>query len=352
MANHDWVESENFQDQMNDDTSPLVIQYGKRPATLIPAIFLGFLFFIFVLLLTILCLVLFYFLWPKVPFHSPLLVSPNFIVSNELVTINWESVPDRLENDWIGVFPSSNVIDAWPIARFMANVSISATIRLFNLRNDYEIRYFHGKSNERIITKISVDADFPLQGRLAITKNPTEMRVMWSSNTSATPIVLYKKVDEVLYRPTTGISSSYGKKDMCHEPATEDYHPRDGTAFWHPGYQHDVLLTNLQPATRYYYQFGTPGKFSERSYFDTPPLVGSKQDLNMIVFGDLGSFPLGYHPYRSPPGTVKTFHSLYSDVDKNDYNLVIHNGDIACMIFISLPFRCLWMWFRLGMVWS
>ena len=48
----------------------------------------------------------------------------------------------------------------------------------------------------------------------------------------------------------SGESTTYAASDMCEAPATT-------TGFWDPGYMHDVLLQNLQPAKKYYYSFGS-----------------------------------------------------------------------------------------------
>ena len=49
---------------------------------------------------------------------------------------------------------------------------------------------------------------------------------------------------------TGNISKTYTADDMCALPA-------NGSTFVDPGFIHDVLLTNLKPATRYYYFYGS-----------------------------------------------------------------------------------------------
>ena len=46
------------------------------------------------------------------------------------------------------------------------------------------------------------------------------------------------------------ISKTYTAADMCAAPA-------NSAQFVDPGFIHDVLLTNLEPGTRYYYSYGS-----------------------------------------------------------------------------------------------
>ena len=46
------------------------------------------------------------------------------------------------------------------------------------------------------------------------------------------------------------ISKTYTADDMCAAPA-------NSAQFVDPGFIHDVLLTNLEPGTRYYYSYGS-----------------------------------------------------------------------------------------------
>ena len=46
------------------------------------------------------------------------------------------------------------------------------------------------------------------------------------------------------------ISKTYTAADMCTAPA-------NSAQFVDPGFIHDVLLTNLEPGTRYYYSYGS-----------------------------------------------------------------------------------------------
>lgn len=254
-------------------------------------------------------------------------VEPKHVKKFEKVKISWNI--QSTKNSWIGVYPATRIIDKWPIIKINITTNIGSTdISIFNLRHDYEIRLF--TSNVIIKEKITVTPNEPLQGRLSITRNPSQMRVMWSTNDSMVPFVFYKKVNEQDFKFQRGTSETYTKRDMCHDPATEDYHPKDGTAFWYPGFIHNVLLTELELDTEYIYYFGNPQYgFSEKLKFKTAPKIGSKRILNFIAFGDLGSVPLGYHPYRSPPGAVATYKSLIKDVSSNPYDLILHIGDIA-----------------------
>ena len=62
--------------------------------------------------------------------------------------------------------------------------------------------------------------------------------------------VRYGKTKEMDKTQTKYTVKTYKASDMCEAPANT-------TGFWDPGYIYDVLLTDLEPNTRYYYSCGT-----------------------------------------------------------------------------------------------
>ena len=65
-----------------------------------------------------------------------------------------------------------------------------------------------------------------------------------------TPIVHYGTDPSVMSVVKGNISKTYTADDMCAAPA-------NSAQFVDPGFIHDVLLTNLEPGTRYYYSYGS-----------------------------------------------------------------------------------------------
>ena len=65
-----------------------------------------------------------------------------------------------------------------------------------------------------------------------------------------TPIVHYGTDPSVMSVVKGNISKTYTADDMCAAPA-------NSAQFVDPGFIHDVLLTNLELGTRYYYSYGS-----------------------------------------------------------------------------------------------
>ncbi|KAE9551648.1 hypothetical protein FO519_005146 [Halicephalobus sp. NKZ332] len=81
-------------------------------------------------------------------------------------------------------------------------------------------------------------------------------------------------------------------------------------------YMHTVTLTNLLPATVYYYKVGSTSGWSQQFQFKTFP-SGNNFQFRVCVFGDLG--------YLN--GTSLPF--LIDAAEKGDFDMVVHVGDIA-----------------------
>ena len=119
-----------------------------------------------------------------------------------------------------------------------------------------------------------------------------------------------------LDRITTGISRTYKASDMCGPPANLSAH------FVHPGYMHDVLLTGLQPNTRYCYRYGSPGfTFSKKKSFMSAIEPGGEQPFKFVVYGDMAMTP--------PLGAETTAVLVLNEVKNNEVSMVFHAGDLS-----------------------
>lgn len=100
---------------------------------------------------------------------------------------------------------------------------------------------------------------------------PTSMHVMWETSSDGSSIVEYGLTNS-LGSSTTGSSIT-------------------GFIF---SKVHDVELTGLQPATKYFYKTVTDGLESSVYHFRTPPLKSSEASFNIVAMSDMqqwGSYP-------------------------------------------------------------
>jgi hypothetical protein len=93
---------------------------------------------------------------------------------------------------------------------------------------------------------------------------PTSIHIMWETSSDNSTTVEY------------GTTTSLGTSVV-------------GTAFTGSGssYVHDVELTELQPATKYYYKAVTGSLESDVYHFITPPLKSSEASFNIVAMSDM-----------------------------------------------------------------
>ena len=77
------------------------------------------------------------------------------------------------------------------------------------------------------------------------------MSIQWLTRDAGTPTVRYGLSPGALSSTKTGKTTTYGREDMC-GPAANSYGWID------PGTMNNVILTNLEPVTVYYYAYGDP----------------------------------------------------------------------------------------------
>ena len=272
--------------------------------------------------------------WPSqhqnVLSQEPILsIVSSTIENGGTVTLEWRNMPDQNQkSDWIGLFcpPSSTsdrYIDRWSISelsRVYPSSSGRVNLQLYNVRTDCEFRYFiNDKELAAASDKVTfVDgAKAPLHAHLALTGDAAEMRVQWTTGVQYTPTVEYGLCDGgKLDRVSTGISRTYKASDMCGPPANLSAH------FVHPGYMHDVLLTGLQPNTRYCYRYGSSGfTYSKEKSFISPLPPGTPQPFKFVAYGDMGT--------SKPPGGQTTAELVHKEVRENGVVLILHVGDLS-----------------------
>ena len=265
---------------------------------------------------------------------SILSVTPSSVENGGTVTLEWKNIPDSIlhiqKSDWIGLFcPSSSsssadrYIDRWSVSDLSAiypSSSDRVRVQIYNVRTDCEFRYFiNDKELVAVSNKVTFNdgAKAPLHAHLALTGDASEMRVHWTTGIQYTPTVEYGPCDSgKLDRVSTGISRTYKASDMCGPPANLSAH------FVHPGYMHDVILTGLQPNTRYCYRYGSPGyTYSKERSFISPLQPGTQKLFKFVTYGDMGT--------SKPPGAHTTAKLVHKEVEKNGVSLILHVGDLS-----------------------
>jgi hypothetical protein len=121
-------------------------------------------------------------------------VEPHLIESGQEVSVFWSGVENASKLDMIALYCPFN--DSPDHYLDFINVTVSpqylkgfgnASVSLVNMRSSCEFRYYKSKT---ILVAVSNEvffkggADIPLHGHLALTGDPTQMRVMWVSGTS------------------------------------------------------------------------------------------------------------------------------------------------------------------------
>lgn len=257
-------------------------------------------------------------------------VTPALIVNGEEVSLSWTSTASA--TDWIALFcpVHSNInkyIDYILPKDFPQN---SARLQLYNLRTDCQFRYYSNETNRvRLIARSNIirfkgGNNAPLHGHLALTGNPNEMRVQWTSGTNETSIVVYGTDPYKLVSRSIGGCTTYKAADMCGEPARSDIN------FIHPGYFHDVLLTDLKPDTLYYYQYGSTEVLSDVHSFVASPRTGDQGTFTFLTYGDMGiSTGTGL------PAAQATAELALSDIRDNGVRFIIHQGDLSYAVGYS-----------------
>ena len=264
-------------------------------------------------------------------------VVPAVVTNGGSVEVTWSGISNPRSDDWIGFFcphdaKDSSYLDHWPVAQCPTHTKGhgAVTFTLYNLRFDCEFRYYtsagEGKSELHLLAR-SPRVTFeggphaPVHGHLALTGDPSQMRVQWTSGTRHSPTVKYGFAPNALDFTARGFSSrTYNYTDMCGPPANT---PR---AFVDPGYLHDVLLTDLVSGTKYYYRFGSPSALSYIATFRAPPRPGDKASFSFLTYGDMGLTP--------PPGSQKVAGMLTKEVEEGAA-FVLHQGDLSYAVGYS-----------------
>ncbi|KAK9811159.1 hypothetical protein WJX73_007407 [Symbiochloris irregularis] len=161
----------------------------------------------------------------------------------------------------------------------------------------------------------------PLQIHLALTGDPTEMRVMWKTKKKGCRSALqYSKHLELLMAGNGILARSdaeetYGPEDMCGSPAS-------GFDFSHL-HLHSTVLTDLDPGQVHHYRIGEDG---DTHHFTAAQAPDPRGGMTFLVFGDMGE---SEHHRAKSPGAHYTATQLKSEVLDHNADMLLHIGDIS-----------------------
>ena len=126
--------------------------------------------------------------------HSAVQLWPNPVKNGGLVTVMWKNIKSPSEKDFIAYYcpfddSPNHYLD-------IIHVKESLTwkqgyghyeVQVFNMRSECIFKYYRGKTSSSQLVATSDKLSFeggattPLQGHIAMTEQPTEMRIMWNS---------------------------------------------------------------------------------------------------------------------------------------------------------------------------
>lgn len=167
----------------------------------------------------------------------------------------------------------------------------------------------------------------PRQVHLALTADPTEMRIMWKTKGSRCEAgVDHWRLKQTASNNITrealswkpggsAVSSSYSSDDMCASPAKDyDFAPLN---------LHTYVMTGLEPGEWYEYRLrGLPDTLS----FRASPEPSPNTKVSFVVYGDMGESD---HAKAKSPGARDTADYVTGEMVDNSMDVVLHVGDIS-----------------------
>ena len=132
---------------------------------------------------------------------ASLKVTPLVVDNEGTITVSWSGVQGPVKKDFIALYcPKDDKPQHYLDYFFVSSKSStwskgygSVQLTVYNMRTQCQFMYYRANEYSQLVAK-SNELQFtggpaqPLQGRLALTGNPSQMRVMW---TSAEGIVLF-----------------------------------------------------------------------------------------------------------------------------------------------------------------
>eukprot|EP00731_Ephydatia_muelleri_P019789 Em0012g614a len=268
-------------------------------------------------------------------------VTPTVLsTSGDWIAVTWDNKGERSTSDWGGVFtpPVNNSVDLRnhaPVKYQYASFSVLYMItgkgtlkfQLINMRDNMIVGFFTGGSQNPVLLAVSDIIQFqnynePLQGHLVLSDDPTEIILIWVTQKSEVPQVVWGPQSGNYTNSKMASSSTYKAGDMCGSPATD-------FGFLDPGMLHQVTMDNLVPGKKYFYVFGDIFGFSQEYSFTAPPVASPNSTVRVVVYGDMGNGQVddSLQIMTAQQPALNTTNLIYSQIDQTD--LVLHIGDIS-----------------------
>lgn len=268
-------------------------------------------------------------------------VTPTLINDGDYVNVTITN-PNPTSDDFIASFSPSTYASVAhsPVEYFLLNAfpsylktgTVTVPFRCINMRSDYAFALFSGGLNNPVEIAHSVPVTFhlpnePLHPRLAVTTNPGELRVTWSSGSNAASnpqvyLALAADPSNGKWYPADN-TYTYTAADMCGAPATT-------IGYRDVGYIHTLVLKNIQPSTPYLYSIGDNTSAQLEIPFTSLPVGGPSSSIVIAAVGDVGQNPLdgASDEYMFP--TVPNMTQLISqDIENRNVQGFLHVGDIS-----------------------
>ena len=136
----------------------------------------------------------------------------------------------------------------------------------------------------------------------------TSMMISWLTVDNCFSSVAYGKNNQSLDNLVYGSSSTY-----------EFYYDKMNVPkYYNSGYIHHVLIKDLEPTTKYYYQCGDFAlqRHSQLLYFNTLPKTGLKIKTTFGILGDIGQ-------------TVHSISTVNHLMKESNISMILHAGDLS-----------------------
>lgn len=261
---------------------------------------------------------------------ASLVAYPSAIADGEDLVVAWHDIATPHDEDFVALSCGPTMFEAdFLMRRRTAHHDATAnSVRfpaLYMMRCTYKVRYFNylpELSDFRVVAELDVNMtesfNAPKHGHIAFTQHADEMAVMFNSGSSRTPQARFGLDPKALTQLASGSTTTYAASDLCHEPANFT------TQVWFrdPGFMHKVVLTQLQPGTTYFYQFGNDQDgWSAVASFQSRPKPSVKQ-AKFIAYADMG--------VDGGSSATSTAMRTYQDVLSGGYtDFLLHFGDIS-----------------------
>lgn len=275
------------------------------------------------------------------------------ISDGDWVQLSWSGVPEaERASCWIGVFSPDNVdVSTIPAIPYPATAPWTATaalkyqvcsadpsfastgagsynFRLLDMRETVAFwLFYNGTTNPVAVSKSDVISfthpEAPRHGVLALTADPTEMRLTWNSKFPTPGFVNYTVNGAATAVSIPAKAYTYTTDDLCGEPGR--------TQGWRePGFFHTAVIKGLTPGTdkvSYIYgndQYG----WSETKTFTAAKSADPNAALRVLVAADVGATEPDHCSYHwIEPNATQTYQHMTDLASSAD--VVLHIGDIS-----------------------